>query len=481
MGHRLKRFSLSLVALSLSACMTVGPDYRAPEDKTPVFSASQGIPVSDAPVERAWWQQFHDPVLNQLVSRAQENNHDIRIAMANFRAARAIFDDRDNDRFPVVASSAGYQRSKAQQPGVSETRHDIESYRAGFDMSWEVDLFGRVARSIEAARADADAANANLRAVQISIIAEVARTYGELRGNQVRLSVLQKNRDNQKQTLVITRSKRDAGIGTDLDVASASARLAATEAAIPPLRAGIERAKNRLAVLTGFRPGELPLTLSEGELPELSQPIAIGKPEALLRRRPDVQRVERELAGATARVGIATADLFPRLSVTGFLGFLTGNGASLGDSATRAYSVAPSLSWPAFDLGSVRARLRAADADADAALARYQQTVLNALEETEDAFVDYGQQQQRLAYLKAQAAASRHATELARDRYQEGAVDFLVLLDAEREQLAAEDAVASARTSSYTSLVAIYKALGGGWETPDTEVAEQSRPPAFSL
>ncbi|MCS7773228.1 multidrug efflux RND transporter outer membrane subunit OprN, partial [Pseudomonas aeruginosa] len=241
-------------------------------------------------------------------------------------------------------------------------------------------------------------------------------------------------------------------------------RLAATAASVPQLQAEAERARHRIATLLGQRPEELTVDLSPRDLPAITKALPIGDPGELLRRRPDIRAAERRLAASTADVGVATADLFPRVSLSGFLGFTAGRGSQIGSSAARAWSVGPSISWAAFDLGSVRARLRGAKADADAALASYEQQVLLALEESANAFSDYGKRQERLVSLVRQSEASRAAAQQAAIRYREGTTDFLVLLDAEREQLSAEDAQAQAEVELYRGIVAIYRSLGGGWQ-----------------
>uniref|UniRef100_UPI0028ABA7F4 TolC family protein n=1 Tax=Stutzerimonas balearica TaxID=74829 RepID=UPI0028ABA7F4 len=243
------------------------------------------------------------------------------------------------------------------------------------------------------------------------------------------------------------------------------ARLAATEATLPQLQAQQARARNRIATLLGQRADQLSVDLSPRELPAIAKALPIGDPGELLRRRPDIRAAERQLAAATANVGVATADLFPRVSLSGFLGFIAGRGSQLGSSAAEAWSVAPGISWAAFDLGSVRARLRGAEAEAEGALAAYEQQVLLALEESQNAFSDYGHAQQRLLAQLRQSEASRAAAEQARIRYRERSEDFLVLLDAERERLAAEDAQAQAEVEVYRGIVALYKALGGGWQS----------------
>ncbi len=461
------RFIVLLSAtLGLGAC-AVGPDYAAPDTAAPQFHNAAEVNFAQTAIEKAWWHEFGDPALDDLIERAFANDLDVAIAAARLREARAIFDDQSLDRFPEVTAAGAYHRQKAQQPGFGDEPFLTETYDAGFDAFWEIDLFGRVRRAVEAARADAEAARANLHAAQVSVAAEVARNYLELRGAERRYEVAVANRDNQKETVRLTRVRYELGRGTELDLASAQARLAAIEAGLPPLIVAQRAARHRLAVLLGQRPGTLELAAgrdSDAISESFTNPLAIGDPESLLRRRPDIRVAERQLAAATARVGVATADLFPRLSVSGFIGFVTGDAGQIGDSAAEAWSVTPVLSWAAFDLGSVQARLRASEAQADGALAFYELTVLRALEETENAFVAYAQNQDRLAALLQQAAASRRAAELARIRYREGAIDFLRLLDAERTVLEAEDAVATAQTELNTSVVAIYKALGGGWE-----------------
>ncbi|HET6628975.1 MAG TPA: efflux transporter outer membrane subunit [Woeseiaceae bacterium] len=452
--------------LGLGAC-AVGPEYRAPETAAPQFYNADAAHFAQTAIEKAWWHELGDPVLDDLIARALANDLDLRIAAARLREARAIFGDESLDRFPTVTAAGAYDRRKAQQPGFGEQPISTETYDLGFDAFWEIDLFGRVQSAVKAARADAEAAQANLHAAQVSVAAEVARNYLELLGAQRRYEVAIANRDNQNETVRLTRIRYELGRGTELDLASAEARLAAIEASLPPLIIAQRAARHRLAVLLGQPPGTLELAAgpdSEAISESFTNPLPIGEPASLLRRRPDIRAAERRLAAATARVGVATADLFPRLTVSGFIGFVTGDAGQIGESAAEAWSMTPVLSWAAFDLGSVRAWLRAAEAQADGALAFYKQTVLRALEETENAFVAYAQNQDRLAALLDQAAASRRAAELARIRYREGAIDFLRLLDAERTVLAAEDSVAIAQTELNTSVVAIYKALGGGWQ-----------------
>ncbi|TDU31812.1 multidrug efflux system outer membrane protein [Panacagrimonas perspica] len=450
-------------ALLLSAC-AVGPDYREPDTAPAVMlNASYPAFVTQSP-EAAWWSQFDDATLNRLVTTALSANLDLRIALDRVRAARAVFGERQYDLGPHVPIEAGYSRSDQQQPGLGSTRVDSESARLGFDASWELDLFGHVRRSIEAAQADVGVQEALLRDVQITVAAEVARNYFELRGVQKRVAIARRDLDSEAKTLELTQLRFDAGRVTALDVQRSRARLKSVEASIPLLDAAQKQGYYRLAVLLGERPGALDAELAAVAAPAYAKAVAVGDLSDVLRRRPDVRAAERELAAATARVGVATADLFPKVSITGFVGFLSGDIGQLFDTGgndARAWSVAPTVRWAALDMGSVRARLRASEALSDVAATNYEKAVLSALEDTENRFVAYASQQARLKSLSEQAAASRIAAELAAIQYREGVTDFLVLLDAQRTQLEAEDAVAQAEAAVNVSVTAIYKALGG--------------------
>jgi len=453
---------VSPLALLLAAC-AVGPNYRAPATAPAEFVAAQAAGVAEQPFEAKWWGQFGDSTLDGLVARALGGDFDLKIAAARVQEARALLGAAKRSRWPDVSTEFAHSESHGQQPGFGDGRLDIKSNDVGFATLWELDLFGRVRRGVEAAGADAGAADARLRDAQVIVAAEVARNYLELRGVQKRLAVARTNLDYQRETSDLTKRRYGLGRGTQLDVSSAQARFSATEAEIPALAAAEVVAANRLAVLLGLRPGALTSELAPRELAPHLTTLAVGAPEDLLKRRPDIRAAERELAASTARVGLAKADLFPRLSLTGFIGFIAGDASDLGESQSRAWSLTPALTWGGFGSGG-RARVVAAEARTDAALATYEGTVLRALEETENAFAVYGAQRQRLSSLIEQASASREAAELARVRYREGAVDFLRLLDAERTLLQAEDALAGGETDLNTAVVLIYKALGGGWE-----------------
>jgi multidrug efflux system outer membrane protein len=458
----MKQLILVLSAAALAAC-AVGPDYRPPATPPAAFLEAAPAGLVEEPFELAWWRQFDDPVLDGLIGRALAGDLDLEVAAARLSETRALLGNARRQRWPDGGAEIGYAASTAQQPGFTDTRQEITSYRGGLASVWELDLFGRTRRGVEAATADAEAAREDLRAARVAVAAEVAATYIGLRGTQKRLEVARANRDNQRETLRLTQVRLRLGRGTELDVASAEASLAETAGSIPPLVAAAAAARHRLAVLLGARPGALDAQLAPRDMPPHVTTLAVGEPESLLARRPDIRAAERRLAASTARIGVAEGDLFPRLSLSGFVGFIAGDAAELGESASRAWSLTPVLSWSGFDAGG-RAKVAAAEARTAEARADYERTVLRALEETEDAFVDYGQGRERLVHATQQATASRRAAELARIQYREGALDFLRLLDAERSVLQAEDAVAAAEANVNAAVVGIYKALGGGWD-----------------
>jgi multidrug efflux system outer membrane protein len=461
------------VAATLAAC-AVGPDYHRPAVQTaPTFVEAEPGLYSTADSIGPFWGQFNDDLLNGLVIESLSANHDLRIALAHLQQARALRTQAKLDLLPTVTSQGGYTRQ--QYPAVEsfgEGTLQQSYYNAGFDATWELDLFGRVRRGVEASRAAVERQEATLHDAQVSVTAEVARTYFELRGEQAELAVLQRNAANQQQTVDLTNSQLDAGRGTELDTSRAKAQLDTTLATIPPLRASVEASIHRLSVLTGREPDALTAVLAPpGNLPELPQMAAVGDPAGLLRRRPDIRVAERQLAESTAQIGVAVGDLFPKVTFTGNFGFAAGDLAALGSSPTKTFLIGPSISWPAFDLGRVRARIAGARAGADADLAAYQQTVLKALEETENALVTHARARDRLVQLTAAAQESDTAAQIARARYEGGLVGFLDVLDAERAQLQAQDQLAQSRTDAATSLIAVYKALGGGWEGAPLPVA----------
>ncbi len=451
----------AMASALLAGCVSVGPDYKAASVEPVTLQGAADAAFTNVPPVASWWAQFDDPVLGRLVHDALGDNLDLQIAMARVRAARAVFTEQRLDQLPHITAGGSQDRRKQPDPLLGGERVSSETYQLGFDAGWELDLFGRQRRAAEAARADLGAERDNLADAQVMVAAEVARNYFELRGSQKRIAVARDTLLNLRETQRLTETRLELGAGSELDVQSSRARLKAIEADIPLLEVAEVQSRHRLAVLLGQRPGALDAVLQPRAVPAFAKALPLGDTSNLLRQRADVRMAERRLAAATARVGVATADLFPRISLSGFVGFLGGDASGLVNGNNKAWSLTPSISWAAFDFGSVRARLRASKAQADGAAAEYEQAVLLALEDTENALTRYAKQQARLGIVAEQAQAARKAESLAQLRYREGSEDFLALLDAQRNQLAADDALAAAEASVNVSVVAVYKALGG--------------------
>jgi NodT family efflux transporter outer membrane factor (OMF) lipoprotein len=471
---------VAALTLALSAC-TVGPDYVRPTLPTPARFARSEQPAVASPDSEAvatiatpeadagFWLGFNDPLLTRLVDDALSTNHDLRIALSRYDRANALLRGAKFDRLPTVTASATASDGRAsadQAPGVPRADRDAESYDAGIVASWELDLFGRIRRNVEASRADTAASAADLQAVQVAIVGEVARGYVELRGLQERLRVARGNADNQRETLRLVDARFDAGRGTEFDTSRARAQLEATLSRVPALEAAVAVGMHRLAVLTGRTPDALIAELEpQRDLPALPVRLDAGTPGEVLRRRPDVAAAEQRLHAATARIGVATADLFPRFTLGGLIGSQAIDSSALFERGSETRLVALGIDWSFLDIGRVRARIAASDADAAGELARYEQAVLLALEDTENALVRYGRARIEDQHLERAALDSARAARLARVRFEAGAADLFEVLDAERTQLQAQDAFADGRTRSVTGAVALYKALAGGWPT----------------
>ncbi len=463
-----------MTATLLSAC-AVGPDFKTPASNAPQTFAHAAHPeFSKKGIEVAWWKLFKDKELTALVDQTVQHNYDLQTARANLLEARALYMEAGLNLVPTITSHAFYNEQKRSRGALNNrdfAPRELKLANIGFDAFWEIDFFGRVRRNVEASSDEVEAQEASLRDLSVSLIAEVARNYFQLRGLQNQLAVAKKNAENQTETLKITQVRLDSGRGTELDTSRARAQLDSTRAIIPPLQSAIYRTIHRLGVLTGQRPEALIKKLEQpAPMPSIPETIDIGNPADLLRRRQDIRIAERTLAAATARIGVATADLFPRVTFVGTIALEASSLSGLGAAGSDAYSVGPRISWAALDLGRVYARMKAADASAAASLAQYEQTVLNALEETENALVNYNQEREQRALLASAAKASERADELAHLRFKEGVSDFLTVLDAELRLLQDQERLALSETATATALAALYKALGGGWEyTIETE------------
>jgi outer membrane protein, multidrug efflux system len=465
----LVRRLLAAIALAAAAGCAVGPNYQRPDTPVAAQFANAGEPgfvASDA-IER-YWIGFDDPLLSGLIDDALIHNKDLSIAAANLQAARAAKRLAGFDQYPTATFEGGYSYnldSQQQLPGFGARDRHFDTALAGFEGLWELDLFGRVRRNVEAARADVGASAATLQDARVSVIAEVARNYFILRGLQDQLALTERDADNQFRSLKLTRTRLEAGRGNELDTSRAEAQWQTTLASIPTLQASIATTRYRLSVLTGQQPTALDEQLSpQAPLPGLPDLNAVGTPKDLLRRRPDIRVAERRLAAATARVGVAVGDLFPKVTLLGDVGYSAPAFGNFGQSGAQFYSIGPSITWAAFDLGRVRARISSAKDETDAALGAYESAVLGALEDTEDALVNYGHSQARREALRVAAAASDKAADLANKRFEGGLIDFLEVLDAERTALSADLLLSQSRTDAATSLIAVYKALGAGWD-----------------
>jgi multidrug efflux system outer membrane protein len=469
----------SVVGMLVAGCKA-GPNYHPPKTEVSAsYVNGAQTNTETGQIAIAWWHGFNDQELDRLVERALTANHDLRIATARVREARALRGFEMSGAFPVVTANAGYTQSLTSKDStpipLTKEQRELHLYNAGFDATWELDLFGHVRRSVEAASAEVTASEADRQDVMISLIAEVARNYCELRGAQLELDVARRNVEVQRETMEVTEAKLKVGRGTDLDLTRALAQLNATLAGIPPLEGAVKHSIYRLGVLTGSQPTALEGELAQAApIPELPALVNIGNPADLLRRRPDIRAAERRLASATALIGVATADLFPRVFFNGSLGVAAHNISGLNEGDAKNYSFGPQITWAALDLGHVSARIRAANAQADALLAGYEKTVLTALEETENALVDFGREQARREYLRLSVRSATEATRLAKQRYEAGVSDFLQVLDTQRTQLAVEADLAQSEARTATSLVAIYKALGGGWEIEQTTAKDSA-------
>jgi multidrug efflux system outer membrane protein len=461
----LSRMTMLLTASLLTAC-TVGRDYQLPFTATPVNFIDVTKPeFSNKTIELKWWEVFKDSQLSAIVNQTILNNHDLKVAHANLREARALYMEAGLNLAPTVTTHSNYTeqlRSTGSMNNRAFVPRELSLYSAGFDASWELDLFGRVRRNIEASNDEVEMQEASIKEVKVSLVAEVARNYFELRGLQNQLAVIKQNIENQQQTVEITRVRVENGRGTELDTARIAAQLDNTRAVVPSLETAIIQAIHRLSVLTGQLPNALTANLSKAiPIPTLPETIAVGNPADLLRRRPDIQIVERRLAASTARIGVATADLFPKVTFVGTLSLEASTLSSMGAAGSGAYSLGPRISWAAFDLGRVYAQIKAADAHADADLAQYQQTVLNALEETENTLVSYNKTKQKQDFLASAVKSSLRAYDLAQLRFNEGMTDFLTVLDSQSRLLQDQNQFAQSQTETATKLVAVYKSLGG--------------------
>ena len=502
------------VLLAISGC-TVGPDYKPPQRKMPsgwgelaatTQPTTQPSAASSHPANLvSWWRTFNDPTLDHLVQRAIQFSPDLRSARARVRQARAQRGVVAADLFPTVNTLGSYNRSKGSknafggfsggsfggptsQPSTGGTSGnqsgafsafgfgvEQDLYQVGFDASWEIDVFGGNRRALEAASADIQASVENQRDVYVSLLAEVAANYVQLRGFQREAAIARENLQSQRESLDLTRARVQAGLGTDLDVAQAQSQVATTEATIPTLETQARQAIHQLSILLGQDPMALAGELSTEQAPIPAPPpqVPVGLPSDLLRRRADVRRAERQLAASTARVGVAVADLFPKFSLTGSLGLESSKFKTLWNADSNFWSIGPSISWPIFDAGRIWNNIQVQNALQEQAAIAYEQAVLVSLRDVEDALVAYDKEQTRRKSLESAVEANRRSFELATQLYEQGRQSFLNVLEAQRSLFLSEDALVQSDRTVSTNLIALYKALGGGWESQEVASADQ--------
>ncbi|MBW1980258.1 MAG: efflux transporter outer membrane subunit [Deltaproteobacteria bacterium] len=482
----------TLMVVTLPGCAAVGPDYVPVEPEAPAkwhaelqggLTAEQLNPQTLA----HWWTTLHDPQLSSLEKRAVEGNLDLKEARARIREARALRGISKANLFPTVdavGSITDHRNSENSGPGTGQRRSESNGtgtdragsksapglenklYSAGFDASWELDVFGGVRRSVEAAEANLQAAQEDLHDVLVSLLAEVALNYVEVRAFQARLAVTEANTKTQQESYDLNKSRYQAGLIDELAVQESLRILEASRSQIPALETGLEAAKNRLAVLLGEQPGTLHRELAaKRPIPVLPPTVVVGIPADTLRHRPDIRRAERLVAARTAEIGVATADLYPRFRLFGTIGLESISSDDFFEYGSRTWTFGPAVSWNVFDAGAIRQNIKVHTARQEQALIQYEATVLRAQEEIENVLVAYAKEQHRRESLVRAATAAKRAALLAQDQYQAGLVDFNNVLDAQRSLLILQDQLAQSDAAVTANLVRLYKALGGGWKS----------------
>jgi multidrug efflux system outer membrane protein len=476
--------SFVISTLLLAGC-AVGPNYKRPQVAVPsqwTVAAARG--TSTKPIEKdEWWSSFQDPELNSLIERAAAQNLDLKLALDRVDEARAARGIVRSGYFPSMDASASATRNRQRviapvsQNSVNIVPVEFNNFQGALGASWELDVFGGIRRGVQAASAEVAAAEENLRDVRVILFGDVGRVYAQLRGFQRRLEIANKNIKTQQDTFDLTRTRAKAGLATELDVSRAAAQLESTKAVVPTLLGGIDISIHRLSILLGEEPGALRSELENASpIPAAAPDVEVGLPSDLLKRRPDIRRSEAQLAAATARIGEAKADLFPHFVLTGAAGRQASQLHDITLGAGNFFSVGPGISLPLFTGGRIRSNIAVQDARQREALISYRSSVLNALEEVQNALVNYAQEQERRDRLNEAAQQSQLAVDLATEQYKAGLTDFLAVLDAQRELYADEDQAVQSQTSVATNVIALYRALGGGWNGGPVVAATKPTP-----
>jgi len=473
------RMASLAVAAGLAACAAVGPDYHQPSEALASQPAA-GKPFAEAPAHAAplpahWWRLYHDPLLDRLVTQALAHNTDLRQAVANLERERAIETEVAGAKYPTIGVNGG--PSFGHVSGLSLLQKGYEppnafNYSAGASLSYQVDLFGQIRRAIEASAANSQAAEAALDLVRVNVAAGTARAYAEACSAGLRLQIAQKSVALQQDAVNVTERLQRAGRAGAIDAGRARAQLAQLDAALPPLKAQRQGALYRLATLTGALPQDFPREVADcTTAPRVAGTLPVGDGAALLRRRPDIRQAERSLAASTARIGVATADLYPKVTL-GLSGSSAGHANDFGRKDTLAWSLGPLISWTVPNTGAAQARIAQAEAGTRAALAKFDGTVLTALRETETALGTYARELDRRAALQASRDESAKVAAQARQLYRNGRTAYLDALDAERALAGADAALAASEAQLADDQVVLFMALGGGWEPADDALAQ---------
>jgi outer membrane protein, multidrug efflux system len=481
-GKLLLMITAALLIVTVVGCM-VGPDYKPPAMKLPTHWDGNDQQIKQAENQEqktdlaTWWQSFDDPILNQLVAQALSSNLDEKIALARIREERAYLVISRAGLYPSIDTSGSYtrQRYSANTPFgffPQVLPRDENIYEAGFDTSWELDVFGGIRRGVEASKAELAASIENARDVRVTLLAEAARDYVTVRALERRIQIAKANLRDQNDSLRLAQARFEQGFAPELDVFQARSLLETTQAQVPELESELAQTVHRIGVLLGREPDALQAQLSDmAPIPGIADTDAIAVripaalPSDLLRRRPDIRAAERQIAAATARVGVATADLFPKFNIIGTAGLESISPGDFFFGTSRMWQVGPSMTWPIFEGGRIRANIEVRNAQEEEALLTYRKTVLIALAEVEDALVAYAKERTRHQALAASAEDFKRSQLLALDRYEEGYDTYLDVLEAQRSLYAAQDSLAQSDQLLIDDLIAIYKALGGGWQT----------------
>ena len=470
-----KALAVRSVLFLCGLILVFGPNVRAQtEESTKTWAATSFRGVSTKqPPNADWWNSFHDEELTRLIRRGVANNLDLRLAAARVDEARAARGVAKSAFYPSVGVTTSAERLRERVPVFNPSTNtaafhpvELNNFQLGFDSAWEIDVFGRIRNDVKAASANVRSAEENRRDVLVVLLAEIARSYSDLRGFQLRLEIAEENIRTEEDTVHLTKTRAAAGLATQLDVSRAVAELETTNAVVPSLRSAIAASIHRISVLLGQEPAALENELeTSAPVPVVPPEVPVGLPSDLLKRRPDVRRADDEIAVAAANVKAAKADYFPKFTFLGSAGRQATQLHDLSLSLGNFFAVGPAISIPIFTGGRIRSNIAVQNVRWKQAQILYQSTVLNSLEETEDALVNYSQEQERRDRLQAAVSQNQTALELSRELYTSGLGDFLAVLDAQRQLYGNEDLLAQSQTAVTTNLIALYKALGGGWES----------------